>query len=61
MVVRGSKSHHHLRQKKVTTVLLAKVANEATIRNSRSHIAKSAATKIQRLVVEWSVAVPNKS
>jgi hypothetical protein len=38
MVVRGSKSHHHLRQKKVT-VLLAKVANEATIRNSRSHIA----------------------
>jgi hypothetical protein len=48
MVVRGSKSHHHPRYKKVT-VLLA--ANEV-ICNARSHITKNAATTIQRLVRE---------
>ena len=59
MVVRGSKSHHHPRYKKVT-VLLAKVANEV-ICNARSHITKNAATTIQRLVREWIVVVPKKS
>ena len=64
MLVRGSKSHHHPRYKKVT-VLLAKVANEV-ICNARSHITKNAATTIQRLVRgcqsgQWSVVVPKKS
>jgi hypothetical protein len=47
MVVRGSKSHHHPRYKKVT-VLLAKVANEV-ICNARSHITKNAATRYNDL------------